>query len=337
MRVAETRPLGRTGLRVSRLGFGGAPLGNLFAALSDAAAGETVAAAFEAGIRVFDTAPLYGHGLSERRIGAALRHHRRDAFALATKVGRLLRPDPSAEGGLYRDIPPFAAVYDYSYDGVLRSIEDSLQRLGLARVDIVHIHDVDIWTHKSQAAMDARFAEVMAGGYRALLRLREEKAIGAIGVGVNEWQACERFAEAGDFDCFLLAGRYTLLEQAALDSFLPLCVRRNIAVIIGGPFNTGILATGAVAGATYNYRPATETVRERVRSIESVCREHGVALASAALQFPLHHPAVASVIPGARSAGEVAANVATLEAPIPPALWRALKHEGLLREDAPTP
>jgi len=331
------RPLGRTGLRVSQLGFGGAPLGNLFAALSDAAAGETVAAAFEAGIRVFDTAPLYGHGLSERRIGAALRHRRRDEFALATKVGRLLRPDPRAEGGLYRDIPPFAAVYDYSYDGVLRSIEDSLQRLGLARVDIVHIHDVDIWTHKSQAAMDARFAEVMAGGYRALLRLREEKAIGAIGVGVNEWQACERFAEAGDFDCFLLAGRYTLLEQAALDSFLPLCLRRNIAVIIGGPFNTGILATGAIAGATYNYRPATEAVRERVRSIESVCRDHGVALASAALQFPLHHPAVASVIPGARSAGEVAANIATLEAPIPPALWQALKHEGLLREDAPTP
>jgi D-threo-aldose 1-dehydrogenase len=295
-----------------------------------------VAAAFEAGIRIFDTAPLYGHGLSERRIGAALRHHRRDEFILATKVGRLLRPDPSADGGLYSDIPPFAAAYDYSYDGVLRSIEDSLQRLGLACVDIVHIHDVDIWTHKSQAAMDARFAEVMAGGYRALLRLREEKAIGAIGVGVNEWQACERFAEAGDFDCFLLAGRYTLLEQAALDSFLPLCVRRNIAVIIGGPFNTGILATGAIAGATYNYLPATEAVRERVRRIESVCREHGVALASAALQFPLHHPAVASVIPGARSAVEVKNNVAAFETSIPTALWDVLKSEGLLRADAPT-
>jgi len=248
-----------------------------------------------------------------------------------------LHPQPAPDSGLYRNILPFAAHYDYSYDGVLRSVADSLQRLGLARIDIVHIHDVDVWTHKNQAATDERFAEVMAGGYRALLRLREEKAIGAIGVGVNEWQACERFAEAGDFDCFLLAGRYTLLEQAALDSFLPLCLRRNIAVIIGGPFNTGILATGAIAGATYNYRPATEAVRERVRSIESVCRDHGVALASAALQFPLHHPAVASVIPGARSAGEVAANIATLEAPIPPALWQALKHEGLLREDAPTP
>jgi len=223
MRAAETRPLGRTGLRVSQIGFGGAPLGNLFAALSDTAAGETVAAAFEVGIRLFDTAPLYGHGLSERRIGAALRDRRRDEFVVATKVGRLLRPDPGAEGGLYRDIPPFATVYDYSYDGVLRSVEDSLQRLGLARIDIVHIHDVDVWTHKSQAAMDVRFAEVMAGGYRALLHLRDEKAIGAIGVGVNEWQACERFAQEGDFDCFLLAGRYTLLEQAALDSFLPLC------------------------------------------------------------------------------------------------------------------
>jgi D-threo-aldose 1-dehydrogenase len=337
VKVVDTRPLGRTGLRVSQIGFGGAPLGNLFAALSETAAAAAVAGAVESGIRLFDTAPLYGHGLSEHRIGTALRHRRRDEFVLATKVGRLLRPDPAAEGGLYRDIPPFATVYDYSYDGVLRSVEDSLQRLGLARIDIVHIHDVDVWTHKSQAATDARFAEAMAGGYRALLRLREEKAIGAIGVGVNEWQACQRFAEAGDFDCFLLAGRYTLLEQEALDSFLPLCVRRNIAVIIGGPFNTGILATGATPGATYNYHPAPESVKQRVRRIESVCRDHGVALASAALQFPLHHPAVAAVIPGARSAGEVASNVATFEAPIPPALWQALKREGLLHQDAPTP
>jgi D-threo-aldose 1-dehydrogenase len=185
--------------------------------------------------------------------------------------------------------------------------------------------------------MDQRFAEVMNGGYRALLRLREAGAIGAIGVGVNEWQACQRFAEAGDFDCFLLAGRYTLLEQAALDSFLPLCVARNIAIIIGGPFNTGILATGAVPGATYNYHPASPVVMERVSRIEAICRGHGVALASAALQFPLHHPAVASVIPGARSAAEVAANLATFEAPVPAALWAELKESGLLRADAPTP
>jgi D-threo-aldose 1-dehydrogenase len=275
--------------------------------------------------------------LSEHRIGAALRHRRRDDFVLATKVGRLLRPDPAADGGLYRKILPFATAYDYSYDGVLRSIEDSLQRLGLARIDIVHIHDVDVWTHGSQAAMDARFAEVMNGGYRALLRLREEKAIGAIGVGVNEWQACQRFAAEGDFDCFLLAGRYTLLEQAPLDSFLPLCAARDIAVIIGGPFNTGILATGAMEGATYDYQPAPAEVMARVRRIEAICRGHGVALASAALQFPLHHPAVSSVIPGARSAAEIAANVATFDAPIPPALWAELKQAGLLRADAPTP
>jgi D-threo-aldose 1-dehydrogenase len=337
MKVTDTRRLGRNNLRVNQLGFGGAPLGNLFSELDEGDATHAVASAFASGIRFFDTAPLYGHGLSEHRIGAALRHRRRDDFVLATKVGRLLRPDPAADGGLYRKILPFATAYDYSYDGVLRSIEDSLQRLGLARIDIVHIHDVDVWTHGSQAAMDARFAEVMKGGYRALLRLREEKAIGAIGVGVNEWQACQRFAAEGDFDCFLLAGRYTLLEQAALDSFLPLCVARDIAVIIGGPFNTGILATGAMEGATYDYRPAPAEVMARVRRIEAICRSHGVALASAALQFPLHHPAVSSVIPGARSAAEIAANVATFDAPIPPALWAELKQAGLLRPDAPTP
>jgi D-threo-aldose 1-dehydrogenase len=337
VKAADTRKLGRTGLRVSQIGFGGAPLGNLFAALSEADAASAVGSAFAAGIRLFDTAPLYGHGLSEHRIGAALRHCRRDDFVLATKVGRLLRPDVSAAGGQYRDILPFAAHFDYSYDGVLRSVEDSLQRLGLARIDIVHIHDVDVWTHKSQTATDERFAEAMGGGYRALMRLREEKAIGAIGVGVNEWQACQRFAEAGDFDCFLLAGRYTLLEQEALDSFLPLCVARNIAVIIGGPFNTGILATGPVAGATYDYQPATPEVMARVGRIEAVCRRHGVALASAALQFPLHHPAVASVIPGARSPAEIAANLATFERKVPAALWAELKAAGLLRADAPAP
>jgi D-threo-aldose 1-dehydrogenase len=337
MRAADTRRLGRSALRVSQLGFGGAPLGNLFSELAEADAARAVATAFASGVRFFDTAPLYGHGLSERRIGRALCRYRRDDFVLATKVGRLLRPDPAADGGLYRNIPPFAAIYDYSYDGVLRSIEDSLQRLGLARIDIVHIHDVDVWTHKSRAATDQRFAEAMAGGYRALLRLREEKTIGAIGVGVNEWQACQRFAGEGDFDCFLLAGRYTLLEQAALDSFLPLCLARDIAVIIGGPFNTGILATGAIEGATYNYQPAPPEVMARVRRIAAVCQSHGVALASAALQFPLHHPAVASVIPGARSAAEITANVASFEASIPPALWAELKHEGLLRSDVPTP
>jgi D-threo-aldose 1-dehydrogenase len=337
VKAADTRKLGRTGLRVSQIGFGGAPLGNLFAALSEADAASAVGSAFAAGIRLFDTAPLYGHGLSEHRIGAALRHCRRDDFVLATKVGRLLRPDASAAGGQYRDILSFAAHFDYSYDGVLRSVEDSLQRLGLARIDIVHIHDVDVWTHKSQTATDERFAEAMGGGYRALMRLREEKAIGAIGVGVNEWQACQRFAEAGDFDCFLLAGRYTLLEQEALDSFLPLCVARNIAVIIGGPFNTGILATGPVAGATHDYPPATPEVMARVGRIEAVCRRHGVALASAALQFPLHHPAVASVIPGARSPAEIAANLATFERKVPAALWAELKAAGLLRADAPAP
>jgi D-threo-aldose 1-dehydrogenase len=336
-KATDRRPLGRSALSVTSLGFGGAPLGNLFSELAETDAAGAVTAAYRAGINFFDTAPLYGHGLSEHRIGAALRHVPRDSFVLATKIGRLLRPQRAADGGLYRNILPFATVYDYSYDGVMRSVEDSLQRLGLARIDVLHVHDVDIWTHGSEAAMAERFAEIMRGGYRALLRLRDEKSIGAIGVGVNEWQACQRFAEAGEFDCFLLAGRYTLLEQEALQSFLPLCERRQISVIIGGPYNTGILATGAVSGATYNYRPAPEDVLARVRRIEDVCRRHGVALASAALQFPLHHPAVASVIPGARSAAEIAAGIAALEAEIPADFWRDLKDEGLLSPAAPTP
>jgi D-threo-aldose 1-dehydrogenase len=337
LKVNDLRALGRTALRVSCLGFGGAPLGNLFSELAETDAADAVATAYRAGIRFFDTAPLYGHGLSEHRIGAALRRMPRDSYVLATKIGRLLHPEPQADGGLYRNILPFRTAYDYSYDGVMRSVEDSLQRLGLARIDVLHIHDVDIWTHGSAAARDQRFAEVMAGGYRALLRLRDEKTVGAIGVGVNEWQACQRFAEAGDFDCFLLAGRYTLLEQEALQSFLPLCEQRRISVIIGGPYNTGILATGAVASATYNYRPALPDVLDRVRQIEAVCRRHGVALASAALQFPLHHPAVASVIPGARSAAEVASGIAALETEIPVDFWRDLKEEGLLSPEAPTP
>jgi D-threo-aldose 1-dehydrogenase len=324
---AEQVELGRTGLKVTRLGLGTAPLAGLYREVREADALATLEAGWDAGLRFFDTAPLYGYGNGEIRTGKVLRGKPRSEFTLATKVGRLLRadapPDPHQD---FHGTPPVNPVFDFSYDGVMRSVEESRERLGIERIDILHIHDPD-----------HHYFDALHGAYRALDELRAKGVIGAVGAGMNQAEMLTRFAEEADFDCFLLAGRYTLLEQAALDSFLPLCVRRNIAVIIGGPFNTGILATGAIAGATYNYRPATEAVRERVRSIESVCREHGVALASAALQFPLHHPAVASVIPGARSAGEVAANVATLEAPIPPALWQALKHEGLLRSDAPTP
>ena len=292
MQPSTTRTLGRSGLAVTIMGFGGAPLGNMYHALSDEDARATVRACLAAGVRYFDTAPLYGYGLSEHRVGEALRGADRDGYVLSTKVGRLLRPgDPKTLAhGQFKNALPFAEVYDYSYDGVMRSVEDSLQRLGTHRIEILLVHDLDVWTHGSEAARQERVAEFMAGGYRAMVALRDAGAVRAIGAGVNETAACQDLAERGDFDCFLLAGRYTLLEQAPLDEFLPLCERRQIALIIGGAYNTGILATGAVDGAYFQYAPAPPEIMDRVRRIEAVCARHGVRLPTAALQFPLGHP-----------------------------------------------
>jgi D-threo-aldose 1-dehydrogenase len=339
MRPDDRRVLGEAGVEVTIMGFGGAPLGNMYQAFSDAQARATVEACYDAGIRYFDTAPLYGFGLSEHRLGEALRGRTRAGLVLSTKVGRLLKADDPAilDHGQFKESLPFAQVYDYSYDGVMRSLEDSLQRLGTWRIDILLVHDLDVWTHGSEEARRARVEEFMAGGYRAMVRLREEGTVRAIGAGVNETAACQDLAERGDFDCFLLAGRYTLLEQAPLDQFLPLCERRRIALIIGGAYNTGILATGAVAGAYFQYAPAPPEIMERVRRIEAVCAHHGVQLPTAALQFPLGHPAVATVIPGTRSPAEVAQNVDIFAPEIPAEFWAELKHEGLLRADAPTP
>ena len=339
MRPGDTRVLGKSGVEVTIMGFGGAPLGNMYQAFSDAQARATVDACYDAGIRYFDTAPLYGFGLSEHRLGEALRGKRRAELLLSTKVGRLLQPrDPATlDHGQFQGSLPFAQVYDYSYDGAMRSVEDSLQRLGTWRIDILLVHDLDVWTHGSEEARRERLREFMAGGYRAMLELREDGTVQAIGAGVNETAACQDLAERGDFDCFLLAGRYTLLEQAPLDKFLPLCETRKIALIIGGAYNTGILATGAIPGAYFQYAPAPPEIMERVRRIEAVCARHGVRLPSAALQFPLGHPVVATVIPGTRSPAEVAENVGIFAPTIPPDFWAELKHEGLLRADAPTP
>jgi D-threo-aldose 1-dehydrogenase len=333
------RRLGKSGLEVTQMGFGGAPHGNMYEAFPDEQAWAAVRACHDANIRFFDTAPLYGFGLSEHRLGEALRGVERDGYVLSTKVGRLLRPVPPAEvdRAQFKTPMPFLGVYDYSYDGVMRSMEDSLQRLGTHRIDVLLAHDLDIWTHGSEEARQARVKELMDGGYLAMRRLRDEGAVRAIGAGVNEAAACQDLAERGDFDCFLLAGRYTLLEQDSLNSFLPLCERRGIGLIIGGAYNTGILATGAIEGAYYNYQPAPPEIMERVRRIEQVCIRHGVRLASAALQFPLGHPAVATVIVGMRSPDEVQRNLDIFGAEIPSALWADLKHEGLLRADAPTP
>jgi D-threo-aldose 1-dehydrogenase len=327
-------------LSFSELGFGTAPLGNLYGAIDETMARATLAAAWDVGCRVFDTAPLYGYGLAETRLNGFLRDKPRDTFVLSTKVGRLIAvcpPDQRSGQGKFFDTPSRREIFDYTYDGVMRSIEFSFARLGVDRIDILLCHDVDVCTHGSQEACDQQTRTFMAGGYRALEQLRASRTIKAIGAGVNEWQAAEHLARLGDFDLFLLAGRYTLLEQDALTSFLPYCEARNIGILLGGPFNSGILASGPRDGAFYNYEPAQKPVLERVRQIARVCASHGVKLAEAALRFPLGHKQVVSVVPGARKPGEVRRNAAMLGRRIPAALWRDLKNEGLMRADAPVP
>jgi D-threo-aldose 1-dehydrogenase len=333
--------LGQTGLRVSEIGFGAASLGNLYQETEDSEARAAIDAALAAGIRYFDTAPYYGFGLSERRVGDALRRIDRDAFVLSTKVGRLLAPAPTvadaSERRGFHSPMPFEPGYDYSYQGVMRSFEDSLQRLGLARIDILLVHDIGAVTHG--AANDELFEICMGSGYRALDELRAKGLIGAIGLGVNEWEVCEAAMERGRFDCFLLAGRYTLLEQSALDSFMPKCQRHGATLVIGGAYNSGILATGTRRGGAlhYDYAPASDAVIDRVRRIEAVCDTYGVTLAAAALQFPLAHPIVSNVIPGLGSPRRVTQTMELYREAIPEAFWRALKQEKLLREDAPVP
>jgi D-threo-aldose 1-dehydrogenase len=259
---------------------------------------------------------------------------------LSTKVGRLLdtcRPEERTGIGKFFDTPSRKERFDYTYDGFMRSIEFSLERLGVDSIDIVFVHDCDVFTHKSEAARDAHVKTLMASGYKALVKLREEKVIKAFGAGINEWQVAETLTRAGEFDIFLLAGRYTLLEQEALQSFLPLCEERGVGIVLGGPYNSGILATGPKPGAWYNYDPAPKHILERVARIEAVCKRHKVKLAEAALRFPLHHPQVVSVIPGGANAKEVALNARTMGAKLPKALWKDLKAEGLLRKDAPVP
>ena len=332
-----SRPLGRSGLMPSALGFGGAPLGDLYARLDEATATATVEAALAAGVSLIDTSPLYGHGLSEHRIGAALRRSGRKDVVISTKVGRVAEPFAGrGDGSGYLGGLPHGLRFDYSYDGAMRSLEQSALRLGVDRLDIVLIHDVDVWTHGADR-IEARFAEAMDGAYRALERVRSAGAVKAIGVGVNEAEMCERFARAGDFDAMLLAGRYSLLEQPALASFMPLALEKGIGLMLGGVFNSGILATGPVPGARYNYRPAPPEILARVAAIEAICARHGVPLRRAALQFPLSHPAVSSLVMGAVTPAEVADQIAAHSAPIPAALWSELKAEGLLGADVPVP
>ena len=326
MDPTERVPLGRTGLQVTRLGLGTAPLGGLYTEVAEQQARATVEAAWAAGLRFFDTAPLYGNGLAEQRLGRALGPRARTDYVLATKVGRLLRADAPPEAGqAFKGTPPVNPVFDFSAPAAQRSLAESLERLRLERVDILHIHDPD--DHYDQA---------LEGAYRAIVELRRSGKIGAIGAGMNQAAMLARFAREADFDCFLLAGRYTLLDQSGLTDLLPLCADRGIAVICGGVFNSGILANPK-ADPRYNYAPASSEVVERALRLQAVCERHGVPLPAAAIQFPLGHPAVASVLVGVRSAAELDEDLRMFRWPIPSALWAELRRDGLVAAEAPAP
>jgi D-threo-aldose 1-dehydrogenase len=329
----ETRRLGHTPLRVTVLGLGTGTLGGHRIPVSRDQAEAVAAAAWSAGVRYFDTAPFYGFGKACRIVGDTLRELPREDWVLSTKVGRLLRPQKDCGAPTTLRHPmPFEDVFDYTYDGVMRSFEDSLQRLGLARIDILYAHDIGARQH-GQEAHPGVIRTFREGGYRALEQLRASGDLAGIGIGVHEREVLLEALEWGDWDVFLLAGRYTLLEQTPLDDLLPRCMRSGISVVIGAPFNTGILA----GRDTWNYRPVPPEIVGRVNAIRTVCNDHKVPLAAAALQFPLAHPAVVAILPGPRSVDEFAANVKLLRHPIPPALWADLRNAGLLHPDAPTP
>lgn len=339
MKVLPSRELAGTGLSVSVLGLGGAGLGELFETVDEDSAQEIVGTAWAGGVRFYDTAPWYGHGLSEHRMGHFLRQQNRDQYALSTKVGRLYRAASSPQ---YRTSPwvgglPFELHFDYSYDGMMRSWEDSLMRLGLNRVETLVIHDLDSGYHGTGDVMDAHKHALESGGWRALQELKDSGEIRAIGAGINADAMIPYFLESFDMDFMLVAMPYTLLDQGPLKGILPACVNKGVSVVIGSPYASGILATGPVDGALYNYAPADSQVLDKTRSIQVVCESHGISLQAAAMQFPLGHPAVVSVIPGATCAQHVAANLDNLAADIPGSLWTDLKNEKLLAADAPVP
>ena len=323
-------------LNFTALGFGSAPLGNYLRPLSEAESDSILAAAWADGLRYFDTAPLYGLGLSEQRVGRLLGSHPRSDYTISTKVGRLLEPcaPEDVNGVIFVDTPQVRFVYDYSYDAVMRSYEESRKRVGIDRFDILLVHDVDAFCHGSRAASEARIQElVKSGGWRALDELRSSGAVAAIGAGVNEWEPCARLLELVDPDLFLLAGRYTLLEQAPIEKLFPQCKARGVGIVLGGPYNSGVLA----GKPTYNYSTIPSEIVERVQKLQAVCREHKVPMHAAALQFVLAHPLVVSVIPGSQTVAEHEQNHAALAVPIAPAFWNDLKARRLLHPDAPTP
>lgn len=332
------RAVGATGLEISRIGFGGAPVGDLRRAPTDAGAREVLQAAWDAGIRYFDTAPFYGAGLSERRIGDFLRDKPRDEYVLSSKVGRLLVPDRAFAMERHGDARalPFRPVFDFTYGGVMKSFENSLQRLGLERIDVLFLHDLGRFSQRERHEETMRQA-TEGGGIRAITELRDSGAVRAIGAGVNEWQIIDELMNHGRFDIFLLANRYTLLDQEVIDTLLPRVRREGVAIVDGAPLNSGILATGPVPNAVYDYAPASAEMIEKTRRIEALCRKHGTTLIRAALNFPLGNDAITAIIPGFSNVAEFTDNLAGYRKAIPDALWEELKAEGLLHKDAPGP
>ncbi|MEM7133012.1 MAG: aldo/keto reductase [Chloroflexota bacterium] len=337
MNPNEKRKLGNTNVQLTQFGFGAASLGEIFELVSEEQSWATLQTAWDNGVRYFDTAPFYGHGLSEHRVGSFLSQQPRQEFVLSTKVGRILKaPEDKANFQIpfFRGGLPFDFDVDYTYDGIMRSYEDSLQRLRLNRIDVLLIHDLEFGHHgeKLQTYRD----QLSGSGWRALEELRSTGEVQAVGAGVNELEVIPYFLKRYDLDVFILARQYTLLEQEALDEALPLCQVRNVGVVLASVFNSGILVTGPVVGAKYVYEDAPAEILEKVSRIEQVCRHHNVSMAAAAIQFPMAHPAVNSVIPGAFQPSHVEENLGYFQEAVPAALWAELKAEGIIRQDAPT-
>ena len=333
----KKRQLGNTDIYVTELGYGATSIGNLYKASTDEAAREAVNASWDLGVRYFDTAPEYGHGLSEHRLGNILRQYPRDDYVLSTKVGELLyaRHDQLPAENKFIDKLPFHLKYDYSYDSIMRGFEDSLNRLGLHRIDILLVHDLDPVIHP-QKTYEAHFKMYREEGYKALDELRSQGVVSAIGCGVKKWEVCAEALKYGDYDCFMLQGNYTLLEQPALEHFFPLCVKKKISILLAGPFASGILATGPVEGAYFHHKKADDKILQRVAKIQTICERYAVPLQAVAIQFPLFHPAIASVVLSTRSAERMQENLEFMQFNIPKQLWDDLKNESIIPMQAPT-
>ena len=337
MLVSDTKVNARSGLTFTALSYGGAPIGNYNGVFSDAEAQDMVSQAWDQGIRYFDTAPGYGNGLSEHRLGHALRRRDRKELVLSTKVGRVLTPmlDAPSTNGQYLDIPPFVAGYDYSYDGVMRAVEQSMQRMLTDHFDVLFIHDCDRYTHGSAAP--ELFHQAIVSAFPALESLREQQVVKAIGFGINETDLMIEAVKSTDVDVCLLAGRYTLLEQEPLDELFPICEQQGVGIVLGGVYNSGILATGPISGARFNYAPADANILARARQLQDVCRRHNVPLAAVALQFAYAHPVVVSACIGARDEKQQTRNAQLFESSVPGDLWDDLRAADLIRSDAPIP